>query len=82
MGLNSNRFSINKEAYTKTKVKYINPEKIEFLKVNNKHKESRYVLFSDKININYIILGPIEDSYFLSSVQDLCKVSYNINKIK
>ena len=32
--------------------------------------------------MNDIIKVSIEDSYFLSSVQILCKVSYNINKLK
>ncbi len=44
-GIKFKWFSIDKEAYINTKGKYINPQKIEFLKVNNKHKESIYVYY-------------------------------------
>jgi hypothetical protein len=81
MGLDSNGNPIDKEAYTNANRKYINPQKVEFLRASEIYKDTRYVLISDKMDMNDIIPGAIEDSYFLSSVQNLCKVPANINRL-
>jgi calpain-15 len=81
MGLDSNGNPIDKEAFTNANGKYINPEKIEFLRATEIYKGTRFVLISDKMEMNDIVPGDIEDSYFLSSVQNLCKVPAHINKI-
>ena len=81
MGLDSNGNPIDKEAYTNANRKYINPQKVEFLRASEIYKDTRYVLISDKMDMNDIIPGAIEDSYFLSSVQNLCKFPANINRL-
>ena len=81
MGKDSNGNPIDNEAYTNANEKYINPTKIEFLRASEIFKDSRYVLISDKMDMSDIVPGEIEDSYFLISVQNLCKVPANINKL-
>ena len=81
MGLDSNGNPLDKEAYTNANGKYINPQKVEFLRASEIFKDTRYVLISDKMDMNDIVPGALEDSYFLSSVQNLCKVPSNINRL-
>ena len=81
MGKDSNGNPIDNEAYTNANEKYINPTKIEFLRASEIFKDSRYVLISDKMDMSDIVPGELEDSYFLVSVQNLCKFQANINKI-
>ena len=81
MGLDSNGNPIDKDAFTNANGKYINPEKVEFMRASEIFKNDRYVLISDKMDMNDIIPGALEDSYFLSSVQNLCKVPKNINRL-
>ena len=81
MGKDSNGNPIDNEAYTNANEKYINPTKIEFLRASEIFKNSRYVLISDKMDMSDIVPGELDDSYFLVSVQNLCKVPANINKI-
>ena len=81
MGKDSNGNPIDNEAFTNANGKYINPTKIEFLRASEIFKNSRYVLISDKMDMSDIVPGEIEDSYFLISVQNLCKVPANINKL-
>ena len=81
MGKDSNGNPIDNEAYTNANGKYINPTKIEFLRASEIFKDSRYVLISEKMDMNDIVPGELEDSYFLCSVQNLCKVPANINKL-
>ena len=81
MGKDSNGNPIDNEAYTNANGKYINPTKIEFLRASEIFKDSRYVLISDKMDMSDIVPGELEDSYFLCSVQNLCKVPANINKL-
>ena len=61
--------------------KYINPQKIEFLRATEIYKDTRFVLISDKMDMNDIVPGALEDSYFLVSIQNLCKTPAQINKI-
>ena len=81
MGKDSNGNPIDNEAYTNANGKYINPTKIEFLRASEIFKDSRYVLISEKMDMNDIVPGELEDSYFLCSVQNLCKVPAHINKL-
>ena len=59
----------------------INKSKVEFLRASEIFKGTRYVLISDKMDMNDIVPGELEDSYFLVSVQNLCKIPSNINRI-
>ena len=81
MGLDSSGNPIDQEAYANANGKYINPQKIEFKRASEIFKNDRYVLISDKMDMNDIIPGALEDSYFLSSIQNLCKVPKNINRL-
>ena len=81
MGLDSNGNPIDHEAYTNANGKYINPQKVDFLRASEIFKDTRYVVISDKMDMNDIVLGELEDTYFLSAVQSLCKVPANINKL-
>ena len=81
MGLDSKGNPIDKEAYTNANGKYINPEKVDFLRASEIFKDTRYVLISDKMDMNDIVPGELEDTYLLSSIQNLCKIPANINRI-
>ena len=81
MGLDSSGNPIDKEAFENANGKYINPQKVEFKRASEIYQNDRYVLISDKMDMNDIIPGALEDSYFLSSVQNLCKVPKNINRL-
>ena len=81
MGLDSSGNPIDKDAYTNANGKYIIPSKIEFLRASEIFKDARYVLISDKMDADDIVQGELEDTYFLFSIQNLCKVPANINKI-
>ena len=81
MGLDSSGNPIDKEAYSNANGKYINPQKVKFMRASEIYKNDRYVLISDKMDTNDIVLGDLEDSYFLISVQNLCKVPMNINRL-
>ena len=59
----------------------INNSKVEFLRASEIYKGSRYVLISDKMDMNDIVPGELDNSYFLSSVQNLCKAPSNINRL-
>ena len=81
MGLDSSGNPIDRDAYTNANGKYINPSKIDFLRASEIFKDTRYVLISDKMDMNDIVQGELEDSYFLFSIQNLCKVPAHINKL-
>ena len=59
----------------------IDSSKVEFLRASEIFDGKRYVLISDKMDMNDIVPGQLEDAYFLSSVQNLCKVPANINRL-
>ena len=59
----------------------IDTSKVEWLRASEIYKEKRYVLISDKMDMNDIVPGQLEDAYFLSSVQNLCKIPANINRL-
>ena len=59
----------------------IDSSKVEWLRASEIYKEDRYVLISDKMDMNDIVPGQLDDAYFLSSVQNLCKVPANINRL-
>ena len=59
----------------------IDSSKVEFLRASEIFEGTRYVLISDKMDMKDIVPGQLEDSYFLSSVQNLCKVPANINRL-
>ena len=61
MGLDSSGNPIDKEAYTNANGQYINPQQVEFLSASEIFKNERYVLISDKMDMNDIIPGALED---------------------
>ena len=81
MGLDSSGNPIDKDAYTNANGKYINPQKVAFMRASEIFQNDRYVLISDKMDMNDIVPGELDDSYFLASVQNLCKTPAYINRI-
>ena len=81
LGLDSSGNPIDQEAYTNANGSKINSEKIEFLRASEIFKGSRYVVISDTIDMDDIVPGQLEDTYFLCSVQNLCRKKANIDKI-
>ena len=59
----------------------IDTSKVEWLRASEIYSNVRYVLLSDNIDMNDIVQGQLENSYFLSSVQNACKVPANINRL-
>ena len=80
LGLDSNGAPIDQEAYNKAIGGLINKDNIEFKRASEIYKE-RYVLIADNMQMDDIVPGEIDDTYFLFSVQNLCKNPGNINKL-
>ena len=80
LGLDSNGTPIDQEAYNKAIGGLINKDNIEFKRASEIYTE-RYVLIADNMQMDDIIPGEIDDTYFLFSVQNLCKNPGNINKL-
>ena len=80
LGLDSNGTPIDQEAYNKAIGGLINKDNIEFKRASEIYTE-RYVLIADNMQMDDIVPGEIDDTYFLFSVQNLCKNPGNINKL-
>ena len=80
LGLDSNGTPIDQEAYNKAIGGLINKDNIEFKRASEIYTE-RYVLIADNMQMEDIVPGEIDDTYFLFSVQNLCKNPGNINKL-
>ena len=80
LGLDSSGKPIDQEAYNKAIGGLINKDNIEFKRASEIYKE-RYVLIADNMQMEDIIPGDIDDTYFLFSVQNLCKNPGNIDKL-
>ena len=82
LGLNSEGNPIDQEAYDKAIGGLIKKDEIEFKRATEIYGcGTRFVLISDNMKMDDIVPGEIDDSYFLFSVQNLCKNPGNINKL-
>ena len=82
LGLNSEGNPIDQEAYDKAIGGLIKKDEIEFKRATEIYGSgTRFVLISDNMKMDDIVPGEIDDSYFLFSVQNLCKNPGNINKL-
>ena len=83
LGIGSNGNPIDQEAYDKAIGGLIKKDEIEFKRAHQifEQKNERYVLIADNMKMDDIIPGEIDDTYFLFSVQNLCKNPGNINKL-
>ena len=53
--------------------KTIEADKLKLEKASNRFKDSKYILFEDKIEPNDVNQGTIGDSYYVSSVSAMAK---------
>ena len=82
LGLNSEGNPIDQEAYEKAIGGLIKKDEIEFKRATEIYGSgTRFVLISDNMKMDDIVPGEIDDSYFLFTVQNLCKNPGNINKL-